>query len=74
MQDGALKLSGSLAKLKTVTMLDMSFCGVDPHGGSKLFQDLILHEGLVQLNLSGNRFEERVGAFSVYNLRYFFCI
>jgi hypothetical protein len=39
-------------------MLDMSFCWIDPHGGSKLCQDLILH-GLVELNLSGNQLEER---------------
>lgn len=56
---GALKLSGSLATRRTtLTMLDMSFCDVDFHEGSKLCQDLILH-GLVQLNLSGNRLEER---------------
>lgn len=53
-----------------VNMLDMSFCRVDPHGGLKLCQDFILH-GLVQLNLSENRLEEKVGAFSVDQLRHF---
>ena len=72
MQDGALKLSGTMSKLTTtVAMLNMSFCDVKLCGGSKLLQDFFLHEGLNQLYLSGNQLEERVGAFSVYQLRHF---
>lgn len=57
--DGALELSRSLAKTSpTVKMLDMSFCWVDPSGGSKLFEDIILLKYLVQLDLSGNQLEE----------------
>lgn len=57
--NGAFKLSRSLAMRTTaVNMLDMSFCWVDPHGGLKLCQDFILH-GLVQLDMSENRLEEK---------------
>ncbi|GLJ52447.1 hypothetical protein SUGI_1115540 [Cryptomeria japonica] len=59
-KDGALKLSETLAeRAMAVTVLDMSFCGIGLHGGEKLFNDLSLHEGLLQLNLSGNPLEER---------------
>jgi len=67
-----LELSRSLSKTRpTVKMLDMSFCWLDPSGGSKLFEDVILLKYLVQLDLSGNQLEEWVGALPVYQLRHF---
>jgi hypothetical protein len=75
LQEGALQLSRSFTKLTTtVTNLDMSFCWIDSCGGSKVFQDIILHKGLVKLNLSGNQLEERVGALPIYQLRHFFVL
>eukprot|EP01018_Ginkgo_biloba_P028501 Gb_06807 [translate_table: standard] len=57
--DGALKLSGTMTKRTMVlTKLDMSFCGIDNHGGSKLCRDFILYEGLLHLSLSGNQLEQ----------------